>query len=336
VAIGIGLVNTLRPGKMLSPEERERLKENYAEDAESKLESAAKAKPLEQVLLDLLPENPVQEMAGALDGSSKGNGMLAVMFFALIFGAALSMVDESRRAAVVTVLEGLFDISMIIIGWAMRIAPFGVACLMFSITARMGGGILYTLLWFVLTVLLGLALQMFVVYSIALKLFARRNPLQFFRDVRVAIVTAFGTSSSNATLPTALRVAQENLRIPPEISRFVLTVGSTANQNGTALYEGVVVLFLAQVFGVDLTVTQQLTVVLMSVLAGVGTAGVPGGSIPLIVVVLQSVGVPPDGVAIILGVDRVLDMCRTTLNVTGDLTLAACVAATEQRRGRKG
>jgi dicarboxylate/amino acid:cation (Na+ or H+) symporter, DAACS family len=286
------------------------------------------------VLLDLLPENPVQEAAGALDGSSKGNGMLAIMFFALIFGAAVSMIDESRRATLVSFMEGLFDVSMTVIGFAMRLAPFGVACLMFSMTSRMGGDILLTLLWFVLTVLLGLGLQMFVVYSIAIWLFARRSPLSFFRDVREAIVTAFGTSSSNATLPTAIRVAEEKLRLPPEISRFVLTVGSTANQNGTALYEGVVVLFLAQVFEVELSLAQQLTVVLMSVLAGVGTAGIPGGSIPLIVVVLQSVGVPPDGIAIILGVDRVLDMCRTVLNVTGDLALATCVAATEERLAR--
>lgn len=335
VAIGLALVNTIRPGSRLSPQERETIKQTYAKDAESKVENARQAKPLEQVLLDLLPENPVQEMAGALDGSSKGNGMLAVMFFALIFGAALSMVEAERRNAMITLIEGLFDVSMIIIGWAMRLAPFGVACLMFSITSRMGSGILLTLLWFVLTVLLGLGLQMFVVYPLALRLIARRSPLQFFRDARIAIVTAFGTSSSNATLPTALRVAQEDLAIPAEISRFVLTVGSTANQNGTALYEGVVVLFLAQVFGVELSLSQQLTVVLMSVLAGVGTAGVPGGSIPLIVVVLQTVGVPPDGVAIILGVDRILDMCRTTLNVTGDLTLAACVAATEERSDRR-
>lgn len=331
VAIGLGVVNLLRPGARLSDEQRDALKEAYANEAESKLDSASKAKPIEQVLLDLLPENPVQEMAGALDGSSKGNGMLAVMFFSLIFGVALSMVEPSKRAVLTSCIEGLFDVSMIVIGFAMRLAPFSVACLIFSITSRMGGDILWTLMWFVLTVLLGLGLQMFVVYSIVLWIFARRSPWQFFRDVREAVVTAFGTSSSNATLPTALRVAQENLKLPPEISRFVLTVGSTANQNGTALYEGVVVLFLAQVFGVDLSITQQITVVLMSVLAGVGTAGVPGGSIPLIVVVLQSVGVPPDGIAIILGVDRLLDMCRTTLNVTGDLTLAACVAATERR-----
>lgn len=331
VAIGIGLVNWIQPGARLSAEQKAFLKEAYANEAEDKLAKAEQAKPIERILLDMLPENPVQEMAGALDGSSPGNGMLAVMFFALIFGVALAMIEESKRATMVALLETLFDVSMIVIGFAMRLAPYAVACLMFSMTARMGGGILVTLLWFVLTVVLALSLQMFVVYSIALKIFARRSPIQFFRDAQDAIFTAFGTSSSNATLPTALRVSEEKLGIPTEIGRFVLTVGSTANQNGTALYEGVVVLFLAQVFGVELTLPQQLTVVLMSVLAGVGTAGVPGGSIPLIVVVLKSVGVPPGGIAIILGVDRVLDMCRTTLNVTGDLALAACVSATEQR-----
>lgn len=336
VAIGLTMVNWIQPGTRLSAEQKVFLKEAYASEAEDKLAKAEKAKPVEQILLDMLPENPVQEMAGALDGSSPGNGMLAVMFFALVFGVALSMVDESKRSVTVSLLETLFDVSMIVIGFAMRLAPYAVACLMFSMTARMGGGILVTLLWFVLTVVLALSLQMFVIYSVALKLIARRSPARFFRDAQDAILTAFGTSSSNATLPTALRVSQEKLGIPEEIGRFVLTVGSTANQNGTALYEGVVVLFLAQVFGVELTLPQQITVVLMSVLAGVGTAGVPGGSIPLIVVVLKSVGVPPGGIAIILGVDRVLDMCRTTLNVTGDLTLAACVAATEKRAAEKG
>jgi DAACS family dicarboxylate/amino acid:cation (Na+ or H+) symporter len=335
VAIGITLVNLIRPGEGLPLEQRTALEQKYQQEMEGKRAMAEKAKPVEQVVLDLLPENPVQEMAGALDGSSKGNGMLAVMFFALIFGAALGMVDEARRGAIVTLLEGLFDVSMIIIGWAMRLAPFGVACLMFSMTSRLGPEILVTLLWFVLTVLLAIGLQMFGVYSLAIRFIAGRSPLEFFGDVREAMLTAFGTSSSNATLPTALRVSQENLKVPPEIGRFVLTVGATANQNGTALYEGIVVLFIAQLFNVELSLAQQLTVVLMSVLAGVGTAGIPGGSIPLIMVVLRSVGLPAESIAIILGVDRILDMCRTVINVVGDLTLATCVAAIEQRFGKR-
>jgi DAACS family dicarboxylate/amino acid:cation (Na+ or H+) symporter len=271
-------------------------------------------------------------MVGAIDGSSKGNGMLAVMFFALLVGVALT-ISTARTGALVQVLEGMFDVSMTLIGIAMKLAPVGVACLIFAITATIGLDILLALVRFVLTVLAGLALQMFVVYSLMLVFVAKLSPIKFFAATREAILTAFGTSSSNATLPTALRVAKDNLGLRPEVSQFVLTVGSTANQNGTALFEGVVVLFLAQVFGIELSLFQQVTVVLMAVLAGVGTAGVPGGSIPLIVIVLRSVGVPSEGIAIILGVDRILDMCRTTLNVTGDLVLATCVSNSEDRAG---
>jgi DAACS family dicarboxylate/amino acid:cation (Na+ or H+) symporter len=250
------------------------------------------------------------------------------MFFALMIGVAIGLVGE-RAAALVRVLEGLFDVSMAIIGLAMRLAPYGLACLVFAMTARLGGGLLTTLAWFVLTALAGLALQLAVVYPLLLMFVARRSPWAFFRAISDAMLTAFGTSSSNATLPTALHVADEKLRLPAPVSRFVLTVGATANQNGTALYEGVVVLFLDQVFWVALTIPQQVTVVLMAVLGGVGTAGVPGGSIPMIIVVLHSIGVPGESIALVLGIDRILDMCRTTLNVTGDLVLASCVARGE-------
>jgi DAACS family dicarboxylate/amino acid:cation (Na+ or H+) symporter len=330
VAIGVGLVNAFKPGNHLGIEQRTKLLEKYAGDADKKEEDAKKTKPLKDTLLNLLPENPLQEMVGALDGSSPGNGMLAVMVFSLILGIALSTTTE-RTGTLVRVLEGLFDVSMAVIAFAMRIAPYAVACLIFSVTAQIGFDILTTLLRFVGTVLLGLGLQLFVVYPILLMVVARISPRQFFIKVSEAIFTAFGTASSNATLPTSLRVAKDELKLKPEVSQFVLTVGATANQNGTALFEGVVVLFLAQVFGVELTIAQQLTVVLMSMLAGVGTAGVPGGSIPLIVIVLKSVGVPGEGIAIILGVDRLLDMCRTVLNVTGDLVLATCVSAKEPR-----
>ncbi len=328
VAIGLGIVNLINPGGRLSDEQRSQLLAQYAKDVASAEKKADEAKSLANTLLDIIPENPLQEMAGAVDGSSKGNGMLAVMFFALMLGVALAMTPE-RTGTLVSFLEGTFDVSMTVIGIAMRLAPYCVACLVFGITARQGPDVLVTLFWFVATVVVGLALQMFVVYSLVLLGVARRNPWQFFRDISDAALTAFGTSSSNATLPISLRVAREKLRLPPEISRFVLTVGATGNQNGTALYEGVVVLFLAQVFNQDLTFAQQIKVVLMSILAGVGTAGVPGGSIPLIMIVLRSVNVPPEGIAIILGVDRLCDMCRTVLNVTGDLVLATCVAGEE-------
>jgi DAACS family dicarboxylate/amino acid:cation (Na+ or H+) symporter len=328
VTIGLTLVNWIQPGASLSPEKRAALAAQYAPTAGAVEQRAQNAKALRDILLDIIPENPLQEMVGALDGSSKGNGMLSVMFFALVFGVALSVVPE-RTQTLVRVLEGLFDVSMVIIGFAMRIAPLAVACLVFAVTARLGVDILRTLFWFVVTVIGGLAFHLIVVYSAVIWVFTRRNPIQFFRDISEAIFTAFGTSSSNATLPVALRVAREKLKLPRDISQFVLTVGSTGNQNGTALYEGVVVLFLAQVYGQSLTLVQQISVVLMSVLAGVGTAGVPGGSLPLIVIVLRYVNVPAEGIGIILGIDRLLDMCRTVLNVAGDLTIAACVAGEE-------
>ena len=328
VMIGVFLVNTVEPGNRLSQEKREALSAQYAQGAQETIQKARQAKPLKDTLLDIIPENPLQEMVGALDGTSKGNGMLAVMFFALAFGLATAAVGETA-ATLVRVLEGLFAVSMAIIGFAMRLAPFGVACLVFAMTARLGGELLTTLAWFLVVTLSGFALQLFVVYPLFVLLAGRRNPLTFFRNVSDAMLMAFGTSSSNATLPTSLRVAEEELRLPPAISRFVLTVGATGNQNGTGLYEGVVVLFLAQVFGVELTLVQQVVVVLMAVLGGVGTAGVPGGSIPMIVIILQTIGVPGESVAIILGIDRILDMCRTVLNVTGDLALAACVARSE-------
>lgn len=329
VTIGLTLVNWIQPGATLSEPKREALKAQYAGKIGAVEEQARETKSLRDILLDIIPENPLQEMVGALDGSSKGNGMLSVMFFALVFGVALSVVP-ARTQTLVGVLEGLFDVSMVIIGFAMRIAPLAVACLVFGVTSRLGLDIVQTLFWFVATVLAGLALHMFVVYPIIIFAFTRRNPIQFFRDISEAIFTAFGTSSSNATLPVALRVAHEDLKLPRDISQFVLTVGSTGNQNGTALYEGVVVLFLAQVYGQSLTIVEQIAVVLMSVLAGVGTAGVPGGSLPLIVIVLRYVNVPAEGIGIILGIDRLLDMCRTVLNVTGDLAIAACVSGKEQ------
>jgi DAACS family dicarboxylate/amino acid:cation (Na+ or H+) symporter len=327
VAIGLTCVNLLRPGERLTDQQRQMLNDRYASAAERHAKPATHP-PLAETLLNLLPENPLQEMVGAVDGSSPGNGMLAVMIFAVVIGVALAFTPQ-RTQVLVGLLQGTFDVSMTVIRFAMWLAPFCVACLLFAVTSRIGFDILVTLLGFVGTVLLGLGLQMFVVYPLVLMTVARLRPAFFFSAIREAIWTAFGTSSSNATLPTSLRVAREQLGLRQDISQFVLTVGATGNQNGTALFEGVVVLFLAQVFGVQLDLAAQVKVVLMSILAGVGTAGVPGGSIPLIVIVLHSVGVPGEGIAIILGVDRLLDMCRTVLNVSGDLVLATAVSRSE-------
>ena len=251
---------------------------------------------------------------------------MAVMVFSLFVGVAMTAVPREKTIALRGFFEGMFEVSMAIIGFALRLAPLGVACLSFAVAARLGLDLFRTLGFYVGVVLLGLSLQQFGVYPLVLRFLAGRSPVAFFRESKEAIVTAFSTSSSNATLPVSLRIAEHELRIPPRIARFVLTVGASANQNGTALYEGNTVLFLAQDFGVDLSLSQQLTVALMCVMAGIGTAGVPGGSLPLVVGVLLSINVPAEAIAIILGIDRFLDMCRTTLNVTGDLVIAAVVS----------
>ena len=262
-------------------------------------------------------------------GQRRTPNMLHLMFFALIIGIAITLIPVNVTAPLLRGLEALYEITAKIIEIIMKFAPYAVACLLFNNTARFGLDLLQALAWFVVTVLLGLSLHMFGVYSLSIYFLSRISPLEFFRRIKTVILTAFSTSSSNATLPTALRVSEENLGVPQEINSFVLTVGATANQNGTALYEGVTVLFLAQLAGVDLSLGQQLMVVYLAILGGIGTAGVPSGSIPFIIGVLVTIGVNPALIAIILGVDRILDMCRTTLNVTGDITAATYVARSE-------
>jgi DAACS family dicarboxylate/amino acid:cation (Na+ or H+) symporter len=333
VVIGLVLVNTIRPGSYLSEEKRAELIASTNKDKDAAIANAAKAKEKRTVdrLLEIIPNNPIGDAANSLNPHPNyvGSGFLAIMFFAFIFGLGMAMSDPDRIAPLVAVLQGVYAAVMKIIEFAMALAPYAVACLIFATTARLGFEIFRTLGMYVFVVLLGLAIHQFGTYSILIKVFARMSPLVFFSKIREVMITAFSTSSSNATLPTAIRVTQDKLGVPREITGFVLTLGSTANQNGTALYEGITVLFLAQVFGIDLSMGQQFTVLLMSVLAGIGTAGVPGGSLPLVVIVLQTVGVPAEGIAIILGVDRILDMSRTVLNVTGDITAAAYVARSE-------
>lgn len=328
VVIALFVANTIAPGKRLDPETATALQARYGSDAASRVASAQTAAaateaPLLSVIKTIVPSNPIT--AAAADPPN----MLHVMFFALMLGVAVTLVPKHASEPVIGFMEGLFAISTKIIELIMYVAPLAVACLLFSNTASFGLDLLGALLWYVATVLGGLALHMFGVYSASISLLSRISPLEFFRRTKTVMLTAFATSSSNATLPTALRVGEEQLGVPREINSFVLTVGATANQNGTALYEGVTVLFLAQLAGVDLTLGQQIVVAYMAILGGIGTAGVPSGSIPFIVVVLATVGVNPALIAIILGVDRVLDMCRTTLNVVGDLTAATYVARSE-------
>jgi len=327
VVIGLTLANTIRPGKRIAPEIAAQLEARYSKDAAEKVTTATAPKesdaPLLKVVKTIVPTNVFYSVG------RETPDMLGLMFFAVFLGACLTMVPKETAAPLLSVLEAVFAATEVAIGVIMRLAPYAVFCLLFTMTARFGFGLLASLGWFVTTVLLGLAIHMFVVYSASVAFLSRINPIEFFKRIRTVMITAFSTSSSNATLPTALRVSEENLGVPRDINSFVLTVGATANQNGTALYEGVTVLFLAQLAGVDLSLGQQLMVVYLAILGGIGTAGVPSGSIPFIIVVLSQIGVNPALIAIILGVDRILDMCRTVLNVTGDITAATYVARSE-------
>ncbi|MGZ4958575.1 MAG: dicarboxylate/amino acid:cation symporter [Methylomonas sp.] len=316
VVIGITLVNFLKPGVGLDISHLS----GQVAAVQSIEQNASQAKPVVQSLLEIIPKNPFTAATQALEGE-----MLALMFFSLAFGAALAITTAGKPSRWVEILEETYAACLLVVDTAMKFAPWAVFALVFQSTFRFGPDILFSLGFYVLVVVLGLALQQGVVYTLLLRLFTRLSPWIFFRQCREVYLYAFATASSNATLPRSLELAEQELKLSPEVSRFVLTIGSTANQNGTALFEGITVLFLAQVYGVNLPLAQQVQVVLMSILAGIGTAGVPGGSLPLIMILTQQVGIPAEGMGLILGVDRFLDMCRTTLNVSGDLVIAALV-----------
>ena len=320
VLIGLALVTLLGPGR---GDNRE-LIELAAELAKGRTPIEAAKGTGVTGIVSMIPTNPIAAVA---------NGdMLGLIVFSLAIGIGLALVRTDNTARLREMIAGLNEVTMHLIGAVMRLAPYGVAGLLFASFSTLGFDLLGKIAAYVGVVVLALALHMFGTYSVILRLVARRNPIRFFRDIRLAIATAFATSSSSATLPTTLRVAEEELRLPRHVSRFVLTAGASMNQNGTALFEGVTVLFLAQVFGVELTLAQAAVVMLICILGGIGTAGIPGASLPVIAMMMAMYGVPAEGLALFLGVDRFLDMCRTTVNVAGDLVVAACVAPGEHRR----
>ncbi len=326
VLIAVALTSLLKPGTGISFD-RAALAQNQAVIAIQKSVAATQGKPWYQYLVDLLPQNPLDAAVRAFQGE-----IVSYMFFCLFFGFALSLTVSDKENALVRGLETVFDTSLKVIEIGMKLAPAAIFCIIFKTVYALGGGFLGNVALYAGTVVLGLLIQQFVVYAGALALIGRTNPWVFFRQCKAVYLYAFSTASSNATLPLSLETAEHGLNLPPRIARFVLTVGASANQNGTALFEGVTVLFLAQVYGINLSLESQVVVVLLSVLAGIGTAGVPGGSLPLIVVLLVQVGIPAEGIGLILGVDRFLDMCRTALNVSGDLVIAKLVSVSELER----
>lgn len=316
--VGLIMVNLIRPGDGLTETVRAGLMDTYRTEASQRVAQAQAARFGIQTFIDIVPRNPFKAAAD-LD-------MLGIICFSLVFGAALTLVPKEKSEPVIRFLDGVGEAVVKIIGMAMKIAPYGVFGLIFVVTSRFGFALLKPLGLFVLTVLGGLLVHTAINLSAIVRIFAGLNPLTFFNRSRDALITAFSTSSSNATLPTAIAVAEQELKVSPTVAGFVLPLGSTMCMNGTALFEGVVVLFLAQVIGMHLSIGTQIVVIVLAVLTAVGAAGVPGGSIPLLVIVLQTVGIPGEYIAIVIGVDRLLDMCRTTVNVAGDLT-ATCVIA---------
>lgn len=320
VLIGVMLVILLKPGvNAIAPEMISQL---HSDQLSTIVKNAQNAKPFSEILVNLIPKNPVDAAVKAFEGE-----MISLMFFALIFGIAFAKttIQKDKKNLLIDWCEQVYETCLTIVQAVMKFAPLAVFALIFTTTSKYGPQIITSLGSYVFVVILALLIQQFGVYTLMLKIFTSWSPLTFFKKCKDVYLCAFATASSNATLPTTLEVAEHELKLRPAISRFVLTVGSTANQNGTALFEGVTVLFLAQVFNIDLSFAQQFTIVVMSVVAGIGTAGVPGGSLPLIMILLGQVGIPPEALGLILGVDRFLDMCRTTINVSGDLVIAAVV-----------
>lgn len=320
--LGLVVVNVMRPWERVQPETRTALMERFAGDASKKVEASTTTATFgPETFVNIVPRNPI-------DAAAKTD-MLGIIFFGLMFGSALTLIAAEKAKPMIVWLEALNEVVIQIIHFAMLLAPYGVACLIFTVSSRFGFDLMIAVAAFVITVLIALIAHVAITLFAILRFGIGISPLLFLSRVKAALVTAFSTSSSSATLPTGLDVSETQLGIPRQIAGFVLPIGSTMCMNGTAIFEGITVIFLAEIFSVDLTLVQMAIVMVMSVITAVGAAGVPGGSIPLLVGILTMFGVPGEGIAIVLGVDRILDMSRTTVNVFSDLTATAFVAKSE-------
>ncbi|MGA1337769.1 MAG: dicarboxylate/amino acid:cation symporter [Opitutales bacterium] len=333
VAVGLGLLmmNVLRPGDHLDAGAKTMLMQEFGGAAQKHVTTAA-AQPslsLSGIVEMFMPKN----LFGAVVGHTNGTigEVLPLIVFALLVGAVGTQLAEARRQQLLSALDLVSELMTGIVRLALKLAPYAVPLMIYGVIVKVGLNILVALGVFALGCLAVMLLHLFGTMSLWLRLWTGRSPLAFFRDIRGVLVTAFSTSSSNATLPAALECSQNTLGLKPSVAGFVLPLGTTMNMSGTALYEGCVVLFVAQVFGVDLSVGQQLTLLCLSVLSAVAVAGIPGGSLPLIAGLLVTFGIPPEGIGIVLGVDRVLDMARSTLNVGCDLAVAAVIDERERQ-----
>jgi proton glutamate symport protein len=324
VTIGLLISNLVTPGSGIQDSTRDALAAQFEGEAAGALVLAEQAPTVTETLLSIIPRNPVQS-AAEMD-------LLPLIFFTIIFAAAISVIAPAKRDAVITFFEGVNDASMIVIDWVMKLAPYAVFALIAAVVARFGTDLLQSLLVYAATVVVGLVLHLAITYGFAVRFLAKMNFRHFLTRVSNAPLVAFSTSSSSATLPVTMETAEEQLGISKPVSSFVLPLGATINMDGTALYQAVAVMFIAQIYGIELSIAQQLMVVLTATLASVGAAGVPSAGIITLIIVLNAVGLGAHvqaGIALILGVDRPLDMLRTSVNVTGDLTAASVVARSE-------
>ena len=326
VTIGLFLVNSVQPGKTFSEEKRMELKEKYAARAGAKIAAASNVKedgPL-QFVVDMVPSNIIA-------ASSNNRNMLQVIFFAILFGISMIMLPKQNTTYVKGFFDGVNDIILQIVDIIMLMAPYGVFALLGGLVVDFGGSadLFIALGMYSITVIIGLLLMILVIYPIILKIFTKVKYVDFFKAISPAQMLAFSTSSSAATLPVTMERCEEHLGVSEEVSSFVLPLGATINMDGTSLYQAVAAVFIAEAFGYNLDLAAQLTIVLTATLASIGAAAVPGAGMVMLVIVLSAIGIDPEGIALIFAVDRILDMMRTVVNVTGDATVATVVAATE-------
>ena len=319
-SLGLVVVNLVQPGDVIDDQLRASLVSTFAPQASATVEAAGSDVGI-SAFIDIVPSNPI---AAAVQGD-----LLAFIFFTIVFAVALTQIPPQVSAPVLQFLEGVAKTVMVMIGFAMRLAPVGVAGLTFAVTARFGLDIMVPLGLYFGAVMFGLVAYQFGLLAVLVKTLGGTAPLTFYRKARLPMLTAFSTASSSATLPTTIRAAEEGLGVPREISGFVLPLGATLNMNGTAFFEAITVVFLAQAFGVELSLATQGLIVVLTVLTAISAAGIPSGSIPLIVVILVTVGVPGEAIALMLGVEAILGMARTSTNVTGDLVAAVVIARSE-------
>tara|TARA_B100000902_G_C27286277_1_gene904588 strand:+ start:174 stop:1445 length:1272 start_codon:yes stop_codon:yes gene_type:complete len=328
VSVGLSLVNIINPGDSFSEDKKVELREKYSSKADLKINDAKSVKdsgPL-QFVVDIVPVNIVSS-------ASKNKNMLQIIFFAILFGISIIMIPNDKTVYVRGFFDGINDIVLHIVDLIMKMAPYGVFALLAALVVDFGASIdlFLALGYYSLTVLIGLLFMIFIFYPILLRLFTKVEYFSFFKAISPAQMLAFSTSSSAATLPVTMDRCEKNIGVSKEVSSFVLPLGATINMDGTSLYQAVAAVFIAQAFGYDLDLASQLTIVLTATLASIGAAAVPGAGMVMLVIVLSSVGIDPEGIALIFAVDRILDMLRTVVNVTGDATVATIVASTDNQ-----